>query len=93
MTKKRTRKQKISPHHHFEISWQRERSPNPTEAIVKGQFKNQDLGTDQKNNAGDNADLLTKQMEIEPIRRSVIKTLILAALILGSEVVIYFILF
>lgn len=89
MGTRRTKKQKLHAKHQFAISW----APTPErrlpEASVKGQIEKREassLGRGQKLNK---AEVPAKEGDFEAYKRNTIKSLILASLILGLEVVLY----
>ncbi len=95
MAKKRTRKQKIEAHHSFTISYQSAVSSRPEaresnfEPHVKGQIKNR-LGIKISGNGHrEMAEESAQGVEIEFIKRDILKSIILVSLILALELVIY----
>ncbi len=89
MGKRRTRREKEGAHHQFTLSWQPEAKKTLFEPHVKGQLKNLPEAKTDRHEPVKNADILTKVGPVEPIKRDIIKSLILASLILGTELVIY----
>jgi len=97
MTKRRTRKQKQNARHLLAISWQPTNSKAQSKkkislTAVKGQKKNKpdglSVGTKKDNSAMESANTTTRAQ----VKLSVIKSLFLASLVLGIEVMLYFIL-
>jgi len=89
MAVRRTKKQKLHAKHQFAVSW----APTPErrlpKASVKGQIEKREspsLGRGQRVNK---AEVLAKEGDIEAYKHNTIKSLILASLILGLEVVLY----
>jgi hypothetical protein len=87
MTKK-TRRQKVNPKHPFLISW--EGSENKAlKSSVKGQLKDVDITKLKKVKPIKKANYMDKGFGLDQIKHDIIKSLILASLILGLEMVIY----
>jgi hypothetical protein len=90
MSKKRTKKQKQTARHDFLITWE----PNASEAKsakgVKRQIQNEPkikhLSSTAEGNTVDSAQM----SDIIKTQKNIIKSLILAGIILGTEVVLYF---
>ena len=89
MGKRRTKKQKESAKHLFTLSWEPATSARTPQPSVKGQFENTSEPKIKKMGMANNAEILAKDGESEAMRQDVIKSLILASLILGTELVIY----
>jgi len=92
MTKKRTRKQKVEAHHRFSIEWQPALSSsknNIASSNVNTQMKDDKNVKKSDQSSNDTAVLSDKSYSLASIKKEVIKSLILAALILASEIVIY----
>jgi len=89
MAKKRSRKQKENANHQFLVSW----SPSTTEAkpdkSVKGQKKSTNSGTISDKTTTKYASNKAERTELDRIRHEVKKSLSLASLVLGLELVIY----
>ena len=80
MSKRRTRKEKQQAKHQF---------PAPFEAGVKGQ---NNIGYETKpgkHEEGKNADLTAQAGSVLPIKRDIIKSLLLVSFILSLELVVY----
>ncbi|KKR39552.1 MAG: hypothetical protein UT72_C0006G0011 [Candidatus Woesebacteria bacterium GW2011_GWB1_40_101] len=80
MAKRRTRKEKERAKHTFTFTFEPD-----VKRQKKGELKAQNLKLD----AYENAKLSAKDSQFEPIKRDIVKSLILASLILGLELVIY----
>lgn len=80
MSKRRTRKEKEKAKHTFTFTF---------EPDVKGQKKDKLEARNSKFETIKNASLSAKHNQFEPIKRDIIKSLILVSLILGMELVIY----
>lgn len=83
MTNIRTRKDKVTPHYGFLVSWK------PTDRLVKGESK---ISHDSLNTNGKHiksADVLAQEVNSRSTKKDIIKSLILVSLILGLELVIY----
>ena len=76
------RKEKEAARHTFNITW----SP---EASVKGQFKNERNKPNLKADAHDNAIVKPKDASLSIIKRDIVRSLIIASLILALETVLY----
>jgi hypothetical protein len=76
MAKRRTRKQKERAKHRFTL-------------LVKGQFQNATKPKKTKAAQPKKAKFLAKQGDLASIKREIFKSLILASLILGLELMIY----
>lgn len=89
MTKRRTRKQKEKAKHGFvkthKISFKKD-SPEP---IVKGQFKTNKKARHKQLPASKKAMESAKDSSIVEVKKELAKSLLLASLILGIEVMIY----
>ena len=89
MAKRRTRKQKEKAKHQFTLSWHLEPKKASSKADVKGQFgKGTKLKKLQKSKI-ENAKFTAKLDSLASIRRDILKSLLLASLILSLEVMIY----
>ena len=96
MTKRRTRKQKESVKHTFTVSWKpnvkvapTEAKPSLSEPAVKRQFKKGESLASAKPEHNKNANSMVKDGYLIEIKRDIAKSLSLAALIVGLELVIY----
>ena len=89
MAKKRTRKQKEKAKHQFLAKRQNEAKTKPESKIVKGQFNFRHKAEKEKSDKAKSADLLDKEAYLASAKRDVIKSILLASLILGLELVIY----
>jgi len=99
MSKRRTKKQKLSAKHQFAISWE------PGKVVYENKAENGDLRTDVKDQFNstpktkikdlprskypDNTEEITN---LSTIKKDIIKSLVLACFILGTELVIYLVL-
>lgn len=89
MSKRRTRAEKEKAHHSFLYSWQGEPEKGEIRHDVKGQFKNEPKEAFRNFGKGKNADNLAKVGTLASIKRDMVKSLLLASLILAAEVVVY----
>jgi len=84
--KRRTKEEKSNAKHDFTLSW----SPiSLNEETVKGQTLNANKHKQNKNRSNKNSALLEKDSETRSIKFSIAKSLSLASLMLGTELVIY----
>ncbi|HET7099323.1 MAG TPA: hypothetical protein VFI61_03770 [Patescibacteria group bacterium] len=83
MPQHRTRKNKVDPHYGFLVSWK------PREAGVKGELESKNKSNVYEAKNSKKADLLAKELTSRPIKKDIIKSLILVSLILILELVIY----
>jgi hypothetical protein len=90
MSKKRTRKQKENAKHTFLISWNPESPNRESEASVKGQFNKASELASKEKLPPKTTQNSAKQDNIDKIKTNILKSLILACLILASEIVLYF---
>lgn len=90
MSKKRTKKQKSHAKYSFTLSWE----PGTSEAKSKLRVNRQNAPEPQNakpNSTYHNSPEYTVLSEnIDKIKKNIIRSLILAGLILGSEIVLYF---
>jgi hypothetical protein len=89
MTKRRTKKQKQEAKHSFAIHWEPEAKKGSSEPSVKRQFKK---SGSRKIPSSSRTDLARNTAELDnlaSIKKDILKSLILAGIILASEVVIY----
>jgi len=89
MAKRRTRKQKEEARHSLAISWSPEAKKGRSEPDVKGHLKNEARTPLEQASITKSADLLAKEGSLASIRRDILKSIILASLILGAELVLY----
>jgi hypothetical protein len=100
MAKRRTRKQKESARHQFTIEWKpgqvpsgKKGQPEPKKAsaepVVKGQFKKPAKSRLSKAAVSKKAMESAKAGDVAKIKREIIKSLILASLILSLEIMLY----
>jgi len=96
MGKRRTRKEKEWAKHQFSLSWvpfrqirQAEPKKNTTEADVKRQFEKTSKPTNSKVIRSDLAVSSDKDINLTQIKRDIVRSLILAGVIVGLEVVLY----
>lgn len=88
MPKHRTRKQKETPNYSFLLSWKPD-SQGSSGTLVKGQFKNHARQEFSEASKHENANLLDKNGSFVSIKRDLVKSLILASLIIALELVVY----
>ncbi len=89
MGKRRTRAEKEKAHHSFLYSWQGQPEKGPVRHDVKGQFKNEPDDISKKHRKANSANLMAKDDSLASVKRNMVKSLILASLILAAEVVVY----
>lgn len=89
MAKRRTKKQKERAKHQFTLSWKPNSKTGTAKATVKGQKKLNQNTKKQKAPKRKSAYLMEKSVNLRIIRRDILKSLILASLILSLEVVLY----
>ena len=89
MAKRRTRKQKEKAKHQFKVSWKPEANSASPEPIVKGQTTQAQKHKVDKRVKMKSADRLAKDEGLGTIKRDLMKSLIIASLILALEVVLY----
>ena len=89
MAKKRTRKQKEKPKHSFAKGYQVSLGKDVFEPTVKSQFKTKKKSRHDQPPASNKATESAKNGNIVEVKKELIKSLLLASLILGIEVVIY----
>lgn len=92
MAKRRTRKQKEKAKHQFTLSWHPEPKKASSKADVKGQFEKGTKLKKLQKSKKENAKFTAKLDGLASIRRDILKSLLLASLILSLEVVIYLVL-
>jgi hypothetical protein len=86
---RRTRKQKEKAHHPFLIRWEPESNTLSSRQLVKRQFKNSLKKGKGSDKGSKNAKSKAKGEDLTIIKRDIVKSLSLAALILSLEVMIY----
>ena len=89
MAKRRTRKEKEKARDHFRISWKPETENTPSEPNVNRQFPKVKFAHTLEKEKQKSAYLLAKGMNIKAIKKNLIKSLLVASLILGIEVMLY----
>jgi len=96
MAIRRTRKQKESAKHTFTLSWEpkevgtpNKAKPSLSEPAVKGQIKNAQNPASSKPKMDKNANSMVKDGYLSKIKRDIAKSLSLALVIVGLELVIY----
>lgn len=94
MAKRRTRERKEKPKYPFLLSWE---PPEAEKGLarhnVKGQFDAKAKNPETRLKDSENANLLAKDDTLASIKKDIVKSLILASLILGAEVVVYLVWF
>ncbi|MCH7730399.1 hypothetical protein IID21_02585 [Patescibacteria group bacterium] len=90
MAKRRTKKQKQKANRQFSVYLKNEAENNQFEPTVKGQFKKRKIRKISKPAQAKNTEPTAKVEGLGIIKRDIVKSLILASLILGTELVIYF---
>ncbi len=98
MAKRRTRKDKEKAKHQFTISWKPSQSKIKSEAKnkafepnVKRQFKYTDKKPGYSDNKLKETYLSEKSYDLASIKKDMLRSLILATIILASEIVLYFV--
>jgi len=96
MAKRRTRKQKEAAKHTFTVSWDpsadkasSKAKSSLSEPTVKGQFKNRQKPGSAKPKTVKNANYMVKDESLSNIKHDIVKSLSLALVIVGLELVIY----
>ena len=96
MAKRRTRKQKETAKHMFTVSWDPSEKESLTstktslsEPAVKGQFKKRRESAPLKPERKKNANSMVKDGYLSEIKGDIVKSLSLALVIVGLELVIY----
>lgn len=89
MAKRRTRKDKERAQHTFHYNWSPEAKKSQFTHNVKGQLKNEAKVTSRETSSSESADLLAQDTGLASIKHNIIRSLFLAGLILGIELVIY----
>jgi len=87
---KRTKKEKLSTRHPFLISWEKSQSTLSRD-LVKGQMKIEAKSNIKKSDDNKNANIQDKEPALNQIKRNMVRSLMLASLILGLEMVLYFV--
>jgi|GEM_PF-2427584 hypothetical protein len=91
MSKRRTRKDKEKAIHHFTLSWENKPEKASVEPPVKTQIKNVDNSINESGTLTKKTLSMAKDDMSGSTKHRIFKSLILVSLILGIEVVIYFI--
>lgn len=96
MAKRRTKKQKSQAKNQYLLNWypsSKEFKIEPKKSksvpVVKGQFNNQIMSKAKKARVVKNTESKAKDASLALIRLDIIKSLVLASLILGVEVMLY----
>ncbi|RLC31405.1 hypothetical protein DRH13_03085 [Candidatus Woesebacteria bacterium] len=89
MAKKRTRKQKEKAKHSFIKTYKISLKKDSFEPIVKGQFKTNKKARHEQSGTPKKAIESAKDSSIVEVKKELLKSLLLASLILGIEVMIY----
>lgn len=92
MTKRRTRKQKERANRQFTVSWGDKSSSGSEKGSVKRENKKSSTHKSRSRENKKNADSMAKDGNLRLIKHDIAKTLTIASLILGLELVIYFVL-
>lgn len=90
MAKKRTKKQKQTARHSFTLSWKPSSSEAKSGSGVKRQFKSEAKTPTPKSATIESTVNPAQTNEVAKTRKNIIRSLILAGIILGTEVVLYF---
>ena len=89
MTRRRTKKEKQNARHPFLVSWNSGTTNASQNTPVKRQLDSKPIKLHQPGNEAKKADLLDKDNDIVSIKKGITKSLALASLILGMELVLY----
>jgi hypothetical protein len=89
MAKKRTKENKLNAKHPFLINWNLNSGEAASRSSVKRQSLPASFRQEKKAIQAEKANLLDKDNSLASIKKAIIKSLILASLILGLELVIY----
>lgn len=89
MARRRTRKQKERAKHNLAFSWKPTTEIQDEKPRVKGQFNFEASTTSREASKDKNAIDLAKDSSLSLIKRDIVKSLILASLILALEVMVY----
>jgi len=89
MAKRRTRKQKEKAKHRLELSLKTTAKIQDGKPRVKGQFNFEASPTSTEASKDKNAISLAKDDSLSVVKRDIVKSLILASLILALEVMVY----
>lgn len=89
MAKKRTRKQKEKVKHNFAETYKISLKKDLFEPTVKGQFKTNKKARHKKPGTPNKALESAKDRNIVEVKKELFKSLLLASLIIGIEVMIY----
>ncbi len=89
MAKRRTRKQKEKAKHQFKVSWKPEAKSTLSEPVVKGQTEVDKKAKKRKGTKRKKAYYKDNSDNLGTIKRDLVKSLIIASLILALEVVLY----
>lgn len=99
MAKRRTKKQKVKAKHSIAIHWESDSTKvksasksGGSEASVKGQFKSQLKTNRNKAKRTKKPKLSDKEGGFSTIRNDILKSVILASIIIGLEMVLYLLL-
>ncbi|HJX45713.1 MAG TPA: hypothetical protein VJ399_00915 [Patescibacteria group bacterium] len=87
---KRTKKEKLGARHPFLISWEKSQSASSRD-LVKGQMKIEAKTNIKKGDDNKNANIQDKELTLNQIKRDMVRSFTLASLILGLEMVLYFV--
>ncbi len=91
MAKRRTKKQKQNAKHSFTINWEPGSSNLKFEPSVNSQINNSEISEANESRLNKNATFTVKGLDLVNIKKNIFRSLILAGLILASEVVLYLI--
>lgn len=89
MAKRRTREQKLKPHHHFTISWSPEAKNVNLRTDVKGQIAKGSEAKIKADHTQKSAVALAKEDDSKVVKRAIVRSLLLVSFILALELVIY----
>lgn len=91
MAKHKTRKQKISPHHPFVLTWKNKSQTGSSKPDVKRQSKNSNSNLSTNMSKSKNAELSAQDESLAINKKGILKSILLASLIFAIELVIYLI--
>ena len=91
MTKRRTKKQKSEAKHSFELSWSAGTKSATSGSAVKGQKKNTKASKNKPGTSSKSTQSKEKIAQTAQIKKDIGKSLAVASLVLGIELMIYFV--
>ena len=89
MSKRRTKESKVNPNYNFLISWENKAKQAQSRQDVKRQIPDAHSRNSSSMDKIKKADISDKDNDLRLIKRNIIKSLALASLVLGIELVLY----